>query len=138
MPLAGLKKKSMANFPFANYTLPSADPPYPVSIRRHGEVVIKTDNCGISFTVIGDKYFAASGLLEAALNDVARIISPNSFKHRVGAFNFIVKDKRIVDCEEYFSKEIFGSTCSDLVEKRPEVFEMIEIIKSLLKLKVFL
>lgn len=128
----------MANFPFANYTIPSADPPYPVTIRRNGAIVIETDNCGIAFTVIGDKHSAAVGLLQHAMDNVARVSSPASFNHREGAFDFIVKDKKIVDCEHYFTERIFGPSCPSLVEKRNEVFEIIGIIKSLLKMKVFL
>lgn len=138
MLLVGLRIRYMANFPFANYTIPSADPPYPVTITRNGEVVLKTDNCGIAFELVGDKHSAAVGLLERALNDVARVSSPLSFNHREGAFDFVVKDKKIIDCQHYFTERIFGPTCPSLVEKRSEVFEIVEIIQSLLKMKVFL
>ena len=138
MHMVGPRKRFMANFPFVNYTIPSADPPYPVIIRRNGEAVLETDNCGRAFVLKGDKHSIAVALLEHAMDNVARVSSPLSFNHREGAFDFIVKDKKIVDCQHYFTERIFGPSCPSLVEKRSEIFEIIEIIKSLLKMKVFL
>jgi hypothetical protein len=125
----------MANIPGMTTGLPSADPPYPVRVGGH-DGRIETDNCGVKFEVIGNKYIAAAALLELGMYEGGRVINQDDYKWREGAFNFIFKGHKIVDVAPYYD---FVDPYFELSpEKRPEVLEMIDLMKSILKMKAFL
>lgn len=130
---------------FGKYTLPSADPPMPMEVRHEGKIILRTDNCGERFEVLGDKNLIASIYLEEGLREVDRILLHGELRgklnrHRIGAINFIFSGDtgKIVDVEHYFTEEIFGKECPNLVEKRQDVFDIINIMKRMLNMKVFL
>lgn len=125
----------MANIPGSPFSyLPSADPPYPVTMGN-SDGRIETDNCGIKFEVIGNKYVAAVAMLEYVLKDVRNVTNQN-FSHREGAIKFIFKNKVLVDIEPDYKDVI--PHCDWTPEKRPQVLETIELMKKALKMKVFL
>lgn len=130
----------MANYPGSMGTLPSADPPYRVCISKEGTILIETDNVGRTFKIIGDKYLAAQALLETVIVDGSKwrnITGEGPVDYRMGAFKFIFQDSKLIDIGHYYTSEACIYTPS-LIEKRPEVFELIELMKTMIKLKAFL
>jgi hypothetical protein len=132
----------MMNIPgIGSWRFPSADPPYPVTIGG-ADGRIETDDCGKKFEVFGDKHAAAKALLERGLDECQRIIAPPGCrtKHREGAFNFILEERngayRVVDIAPHYDFTVEGIDFSP--EKRPEVLEMIEIVKKMLEMRAFL
>lgn len=129
----------MADIPgYGHWMIPSADSPYPVVIGD-SEGCIKTDNCGQDFEVIGNKYHAATALLDHVWDAMKQISRPHDHplrQYREGVFNFIFENRKIVDVKPYFD---FTEPYIDFSpEKRPEVLEMIGLVKRIIPLMVFL
>jgi len=86
------------------------------------------------FNVISDKHTIAEMMLTEALYSASRVSSPESFTRQVSAIEFIFEERKLVDVQphrkSYPEYDMKG-------EDRPEVFEIIEIIKTMIKLKVF-
>jgi hypothetical protein len=127
----------MANFPGSWNSMPWADPPYSMFIRKDGKVLIETDNCGIIFKILGNVHTAAVLLLEKILEDNKRVISPLTGKRedRWGAVTFIFMDNQLVDVEPSQKKAYPAFNIK--AEDRPEVFTFINALKSVIKMKAF-
>lgn len=114
----------MANIPNIFYTLPFKKT-YRCDIAKDGIVVLETDNLGYLFNVVGDKYSAASRLLERSL-ELKSFIKEDRCDLAESAIGFHYRDNKLVDVSLRYSKE-----------DRPEVFEIIAILKSMISLKAY-
>jgi hypothetical protein len=132
---------TMATSPFNSTALPSCDPPLAYNVTKDGILVLKTDNCGLEFEIIGDKHVAAIAFLEYSINHINSYgymfdKERRDFTHRMGAIDFKVVDRRVQDVEPHFKEAIPYVTHTP--EDREEVLETIKIIKSALRMKAFL
>lgn len=94
-----------------------------------------TDNCGIDFELKGNKYQAAELFLEKACKACSTFQSPSSGSYKLGPINFIYVDFKIVDAEAWQKGDKkYGVEA----ENREDVIDFANILKSMLKLKVFL
>lgn len=122
------------------FNIPYADPPYTITLHRNGRAVLFTDRVGESFKIVdGKKEEAALALLEMVLREGSRYVNVEGkqFKHREGAINFIFFGHKLVDIEPHYNEEAYKDE-PNLIEKRPLVFEVIEMMKSAMKLAVFM
>lgn len=105
----------------------------------HGDATIQTDYHGLRFEIIGDLHVATLELLEYVIHQAegtARIEgNPKTLTHHVGPLDFEIVDCKLRDVVPYFKEAIPGFDHAP--ENRPEVFEVIRIIKSALQMKAF-
>lgn len=131
----------MANFPFAGFQIPSADPPYPIHIMKDNIILLSTDNCGTVFTVYGDKQAAAIACVEYFYKCLQSYILKEEeiYIQRIGPIDIFHQNKTILAVKpHYITKQEY---IEHTPEDRPEVLEMIDLIrssaKSMMKMKVF-
>ncbi len=120
-----------------------ADTPYIFDIWEDhwgGNIAIKLDYHGLTFQVIGDKYKAAIAYLKDATEQHRSFKDIPTFKHAKpyttkGPINFYFVNDKISKIEPSLQKKIHNLSFTP--ENRPEVFEMIKIMNSVLKMKAF-
>ena len=115
----------MPNIPGLMYRLPSCDSTYRCDIAKDGVVILETDNHGLMFNVVGDKFSVANKLLEDVLYRNSWLITKNCLMN-ASAISFKFQDHKLV--------EVFPR---NRPEDRPQVLEIVSILKTMISLKVY-
>lgn len=111
------------------------------NVQRDGIDVFYTDYSGLDIRVVGDMHVAAIALLDYSIKHLKNYgymfgnKDKTDFTHRIGAFDFKIVDRKIVDVEPHFKVPI--PHFAHAPEDRLEVFELIKLMKSTLKMKMF-